>query len=131
MLALTPALLDTRSYISLRNGMIVGSKSVPVDVSIHGDFLHLPPPNMRSEASEAALFTYYNPVAPPVIEASAPRTGHCGVGGGLVFDRRTHARIEVADALVAANPNPNPDPNPNPNLSLTLTLTLTLTRPPQ
>ena len=46
LLAVTPALLDTHSYIALRNGMIVGSKSVPVDVSIHGDFLHLPLTNM-------------------------------------------------------------------------------------
>ena len=108
VLAVTPALLDTHSYISLRNGMIVGSKSVPVDVSTHGDFAHRPPPNMRAEASAAALFTYYNPIAPPVIEASAPHAGHCGVGGAQVFDRRTHARIEVADALVAERAHGEP-----------------------
>ena len=77
VLAVTPALLDTHSYISLRNGMIVGSKSVPVDVSTHGDFAHRPPPNMRAEASAAALFTYYNPIAPPVIEAFSRALTSC------------------------------------------------------
>jgi len=84
--------------VALRDPLL-RSSSVPVDVSITGEFVA--PPSLAAESSEVALYTYYDPQAPPIIEVAQPVSGHCGVGGASALDTRSTSPIEIASHDVA------------------------------